>query len=196
MDVCEIHSQAMQILTMPFYEEFYGEEAGVARRYDVYTVVAGILTAALNDEFQEEVYANPDLTVEQLNELYASLAAEYGLVVDSPYFDMDSFSKGWFTTNQYFDSPFYAIDYALSGCVAMQFLQMGLQDYGAALKTYEELVTQSADDSFLTVLEAVGLDSPFAVETLEQTAQTLQTFLEGDGSFAAADAVQQDADAA
>ena len=54
MDVCEIHSQAMQILTMPFYEEFYGEEAGVARRYDVYTVVAGILTAALNDEFQEE----------------------------------------------------------------------------------------------------------------------------------------------
>ena len=50
--------------------------------------------------------------------------------------------------------------------------------------------------SFLTVLEAVGLDSPFAVETLEQTAQTLQTFLEGDGSFAAADAVQQDADAA
>ena len=136
-----IHSQAMQILTMPFYEEFYGEEAGTARRYDVYTVVAGILTAALNDEFQEEVYANPDLTVEQLNELYASLAAEYGLVVDSLYFDMDSFSKGWFTTNQYFDSPFYAIDYALSGCVAMQFLQMGLQDYGAALKTYEALVT-------------------------------------------------------
>ena len=78
----------------------------------------------------------------------------------------------------------------------MQFLQMGLQDYGASLKTYEALVTRSADDSFLTVLEAVGLDSPFAVETLEQTAQTLQTFLEGDGSFAAADAVQQDADAA
>ena len=61
MDVCEIHSQAMQILTMPFYEEFYGEEAGTARRYDVYTVVAGILTAALNDEFQEEVYAQPRL---------------------------------------------------------------------------------------------------------------------------------------
>ena len=89
------------------------------------------------------------MTVEQLNERYASLAAEYGLVVDSPYFDMDSFSKGWFTTNQYFDSPFYAIDYALSGCVAMQFLQMGLQDYGAALKTYEALVTRSADESFL-----------------------------------------------
>lgn len=83
-----------------------GRRQGTARRYDVYTVVAGILTAALNDEFQEEVYANPDWTVEQLNELYASLAAEYGLVVDSPYFDMDSFSKGWFTTNQYFDSPF------------------------------------------------------------------------------------------
>ena len=57
-------------------------------------------------------------------------------------------------------------------------------------------MTRSADESFLEVLEAVGLDSPFAVQSLEQTAQTLRDFLEGDGSFAAESAAQQDADAA
>lgn len=185
MDVSEIHSQAMQMLTLPYYEIFYGEDAGTARKYDVYTMVAGILTAAMNDEFQEKIYENPQMTVQELNELYKELAMEYGLVVESPYFDMESFSMGWFTTNQYFDTPFYAIDYALSGCVAMEFLQMGLEDYTKALETYLSLVQQNSDYDFMTVLEETGLSSPFETEQMEALAQTMEDFLQGDGSFSA-----------
>lgn len=185
MDVSEIHSQAMQMLTLPYYEIFYGEDAGTARKYDVYTMVAGILTAAMNDEFQEKIYENPQMTVQELNELYKALAMEYGLVVESPYFDMESFSMGWFTTNQYFDTPFYAIDYALSGCVAMEFLQMGLEDYTKALETYLSLVQQNSDYDFMTVLEETGLSSPFETEQMEALAQTMEDFLQGDGSFSA-----------
>lgn len=185
MDVSEIHSQAMQMLTLPYYEIFYGEDAGTARKYDVYTMVAGILTAAMNDEFQEKIYENPQMSVQELNELYKELAMEYGLVVESPYFDMESFSMGWFTTNQYFDTPFYAIDYALSGCVAMEFLQMGLEDYTKALETYLSLVQQNSDYDFMTVLEETGLSSPFETEQMEALAQTMEDFLQGDGSFSA-----------
>lgn len=185
MDVSEIHSQAMQMLTLPYYEIFYGEDAGTARKYDVYTMVAGILTAAMNDEFQEKIYENPQMTVQELNELYKELAMEYGLVVESPYFDMESFSMGWFTTNQYFDTPFYAIDYAFSGCVAMEFLQMGLEDYTKALETYLSLVQQNSDYDFMTVLEETGLSSPFETEQMEALAQTMEDFLQGDGSFSA-----------
>lgn len=185
MDVSEIHSQSMQMLTLPYYEIFYGEDAGTARKYDVYTMVAGILTAAMNDEFQEKIYENPQMTVQELNELYKELAMEYGLVVESPYFDMESFSMGWFTTNQYFDTPFYAIDYALSGCVAMEFLQMGLEDYTQALETYLSLVQQNSDYDFMTVLEETGLSSPFETEQMEALAQTMEDFLQGDGSFSA-----------
>lgn len=185
MDVSEIHSQAMQMLTLPYYEIFYGEDAGTARKYDVYTMVAGILTAAMNDEFQEKIYENPQMTVQELNELYKELAMEYGLVVESPYFDMESFSMGWFTTNQYFDTPFYAIDYALSGCAAMEFLQMGLEDYTKALETYLSLVQQNSDYDFMTVLEETGLSSPFETEQMEALAQTMEDFLQGDGSFSA-----------
>ena len=183
MDVSEIHSQAMQMLTLPYYEIFYGEDAGTARKYDVYTMVAGILTAAMNDEFQEKIYENPQMTVQELNELYKELAMEYGLVVESPYFDMESFSMGWFTTNQYFDTPFYAIDYALSGCVAMEFLQMGLEDYTQALETYLSLVQQNSDYDFMTVLEETGLSSPFETEQMEALAQTMEDFLQGTEVF-------------
>lgn len=191
MDVSEIHSQAMQMLTLPYYEIFYGEDAGTARKYDVYTMVAGILTAAMNDEFQEKIYENPQMTVQELNELYKELAMEYGLVVESPCFDMESFSMGWFTTNQYFDTPFYAIDYALSGCVAMEFLQMGLEDYTKALETYLSLVQQNSDYDFMTVLEETGLSSPFETEQMEALAQTMEDFLQGDGSFSADNTEQE-----
>lgn len=179
MDVCEIHSQAMQMMVLPYYEAFYGEDADVARRYDVFTIVSGILTAALNDEFQEQIYRQPQMTVEQLNELYLELALEYGLVVESPYSDLETFSKGWFTTNQYFDTPFYAIDYSLSGCVALEFLQRSMEDSQGALDTYLVLVRQDAGYDFLTVLEKTGLQSPFSEEQLVELSELLEDVLQG-----------------
>lgn len=179
MDVCEIHSQAMQMMVLPYYEVFYGEDADVARRYDVFTIVSGILTAALNDEFQEQIYRQPQMTVEQLNELYLELALEYGLVVESPYSDLQTFSKGWFTTNQYFDTPFYAIDYSLSGCVALEFLQRSMEDSQGALDTYLVLVRQDAGYDFLTALEKTGLQSPFSEEQLVELSELLEDVLQG-----------------
>ena len=179
MDVCEIHSQAMQMMTLPYYEVFYGEDADVARRYDVFTIVSGILTAALNDEFQEQIYQQPQMTVDQLNELYLELALEYGLVVESPYSDLETFSKGWFTTNQYFDTPFYAIDYSLSGCVALEFLQRSMEDSQGALDTYLVLVRQDAGYDFLTALEKTGLQSPFSEEQLVELSELLEDVLQG-----------------
>lgn len=179
MDVCEIHSQAMQMMTLPYYEAFYGEDADVARRYDVFTIVSGILTAALNDEFQEQIYRQPQMTVDQLNELYLELALEYGLVVESPYSDLETFSKGWFTTNQYFDTPFYAIDYSLSGCVALEFLQRSMEDSQGALDTYLVLVRQDAGYDFLTALEKTGLQSPFSEEQLVKLSELLEDVLQG-----------------
>lgn len=185
MDVCEIHSQAMQMMVLPYYEVFYGEDADVARRYDVFTIVSGILTAALNDEFQEQIYRQPQMTVEQLNELYLELALEYGLVVESPYSDLETFSKGWFTTNQYFDTPFYAIDYSLSGCVALEFLQRSMEDSQGALDTYLVLVRQDAGYDFLTVLEKTGLQSPFSEEQLDELSELLEDVLQGTIKLAA-----------
>lgn len=185
MDVCEIHSQAMQMMVLPYYEAFYGEDADVARRYDVFTIVSGILTAALNDEFQEQIYRQPQMTVEQLNELYLELALEYGLVVESPYSDLETFSKGWFTTNQYFDTPFYAIDYSLSGCVALEFLQRSMEDSQGALDTYLVLVRQDAGYDFLTALEKTGLQSPFSEEQLVELSELLGDILQGTIKLAA-----------
>ena len=77
------------------------------------------------------------------------------------------------------------IDYALSGCVAMQFLQLMQQDEETALQLYHQLVQQPSDLDFLSVLQAVGdgktLRSPFEEGQLEALAEQLQAFLDGAG---------------
>ena len=180
MDVCEIHSQAMQLLIFPYYEIFYGDQAQVARRYEPVDEPCQYETDRQHDESDD-----PTVTAEQLDELYYQLAQEYGLVVSSPYVDANTFAKSWFTTNQYFDTPFYAIDYALSACVAMQFLQLMQQDEETALQLYHQLMQQPSDLDFLSVLQAVGdgktLRSPFEGGQLEALAEQLQAFLDGDG---------------
>lgn len=176
MDVCEIHSQAMQVLSLPYLDEVYPteEEAEAAGKYTVYTILSGILSAAADDEFQEEIYQNPDMTLEEINALYRQLLLDYGLMVESPYTDLDSACLQWFQVNQYFETPFYSIDYALSGCVALEFLELMEEDYDLALDTYFMLVRQNANYDFFTVLEETGLSNPFEQEQLEMAADAVQ----------------------
>lgn len=87
---------------------------------------------------------------------------------------MDSACLQWFQVNQYFETPFYSIDYALSGCVALEFLELMEEDYDLALDTYFMLVRQNANYDFFTVLEETGLSNPFEQEQLEMAADAVQ----------------------
>lgn len=181
MDVMEIHSQAMQFLTFPYFELFYGDQAELARQYDLYDILSVILSSAMQDEFQEILYQNPQMTLEELNDLYRRLILEYGLSVDSPLTGLEVSSLNWFQTNQFFDTPFYSIDYSLSGCVALELLSQMVRDYGQALETYLTLISQSSSYDFLQVLEATGLGSPFEESRLETLSQLCRNLLEEGG---------------
>lgn len=188
MDVSEIHSQAMQFLTLPYYEKFFGDEAETARKHTLLNIMSVILSSAMDDEFQEIIYMTPDITLEEVNELYGKLLLEYGLVSTSIYADLSTSRLQWFTTNQNFDTPFYSIDYALSGCVALEFLQRSMEDYGAALEDYFFLVRQNYDDDFETVVANAHMTNPMDEEQLVKLAELCQTLLEEGGFVSLAEA--------
>lgn len=178
LDVCEIHSQAMEMLTIPFLDRFYGNQAKTAGKYSVYNLLAGVLSTAAYDEFQEEVYAAPEQTLEEINSLFGRLLSDYGLIVGNKFFGPEEDAMLWFTVSHFYDVPFYSIDYALSGCAALEFLELMDEDYDKALATYFSLVEQSPEDDFLTVLEKAGLPNPFKGETLQALAESVGKVLE------------------
>ncbi|RGY98362.1 M2 family metallopeptidase [Clostridium sp. AM58-1XD] len=78
MDVFEIHSQGLEMLFYPYADDLFGE-GGEAFRYEtVSRMLYGIREGCLYDEFQNTVYKNPDMSVEEINRTFMEIAREYG----------------------------------------------------------------------------------------------------------------------
>lgn len=182
MDVSEIHSQTMQFLTMPYYEDFYGENADIARKHTLFNIMSVILSSAMDDEFQEIIYMTPDMSLEDINALNAKLLIEYGLVSTSVYADITTSKLQWVDTNQNFDTPFYSIDYSLSGCVALEFLQRSIEDYDSSIEQYLALLIEDSASDFETVIQNCGMTNPMEEEQLNKLSVLCRKLL-NEGGF-------------
>lgn len=152
-DVFEIHSTALEALAMGWYDEIFGGEADLARIHTLDGLIYNVISGCLYDEFQQYVYAHPDLTVEGINKAYADIARSYGAEMYS-----SAARYGWMNVNHNFESPYYYISYAVSTLASLQFLTLSEQDRGAAIELYNTLVEIGAyDKPYEDILKETGL---------------------------------------
>ena len=173
MDIFEIHSTGMEALSTGWYDDIYGEEAGLARIKFLDNALYTVFTGCLFDEFQRAVYADPSLTPEQISQTFTSIARSYGLRSYSR-----DFSHYWMQVNHNFESPFYYISYAVSMLASLQIYEMAENDWAEAADFYNDLVSLGAYDyTYCELLEKVGLECftdglpacvPQAVENMEE----------------------------
>lgn len=163
-DLMEIHSTGLETLFTAFYEEIFGPNGNAAR----YEVLCGLLEklvqGCLYDEFQRRIYEQPDMTLEDLNRLYADLCTQYGQYEP---FDADG---TWVYIPHTFESPLYYLSYAASALGAIQLWDMARTDLDAAADTWLALMDHSAyEEGYMTVLPACGMrlfTEPGAVEQI------------------------------
>ena len=134
-DVFEIHSTALEALAMGWYDEIFGSKADLARIHTLDGLVYNVISGCLYDEFLRYAYANPDMTVDEINRAYANIALSYGEELYSL-----SARYGWMYVSHNFESPFYYISYAASSLVSLQFLTLSEKDPEAAMELYNTLV--------------------------------------------------------
>ena len=77
VDVCEIQSQGLELLMLHYKEELFGDLAEDAQLQNLGNTMDSIVAGALLDEFETTVYENPDLTLEEMNQLFGDLNAQY-----------------------------------------------------------------------------------------------------------------------
>ncbi|MBQ2062605.1 MAG: hypothetical protein II458_08030 [Oscillospiraceae bacterium] len=111
-------------------------------------------------DFESRVFALPDgeLTVENLNALALECSLRFGAdatagAEDCPYY--------WTQVTHLFDYPFYVISYCVSADAAVQILEREMENPGDGAAIYDALLDWK-EDAFLSELERVGLESPFA----------------------------------
>lgn len=163
-DLFEIHSNGLEMLYLEFYDEIFGEGAPAAEFAVLGDQLGSVVDGCLFDEFQRRIYADPDMTLDDINCLYARLCEEYGEyegVREDHY---------WIYVNHNFDNPLYYISYAASSLAALQIWDESRQDYAAGVASWRQIVEAGAfEKGYGEVLAEAGLQSfaePGAVEAI------------------------------
>ncbi|MDQ8764767.1 M3 family oligoendopeptidase [Streptococcus ruminantium] len=177
-ETCEIHSMSMEFMTWPWMERFFKEQVDKYKFSHLAGTLLFLPYGVLVDHFQHEVYEHPEMTPAERKATWARLQAQY--LPDRDYSDSEALSRGifWYRQGHIFASPFYYIDYTLAQVCALQFWKRTQVDHDEnAWEDYIRICDLGGTKSFLQVVAAANLQSPFKEGALESTAQAAANWL-------------------
>ncbi len=151
-DLCELQSQGMEAVFTFFYDDIFGSEnADTMRNYMLLDLLYGIVEGAIFDEFQQRVYAEPDLTPDKVNEIYESVLSDYEY--DSGYVS----GYSWIEVPHNFEMPFYYISYAVSALGTLELYEMCREDWDTGIDTYLSILALNTEVSAYS--DVYGIDN-------------------------------------
>lgn len=173
MDVYEIHSQGLEVLFYPYAQDLFGD-GGEAFQYEtVASMLYSIREGCLYDEFQNEVYANPDMTLEEINQAFLEISQEYGY----RYEEGADQAYSWVEVPHTFESPMYYIGYATSALAALDIWMESLENREEAVDKYMYLTTLGGSRPFCKVMEEAGFDDIFQEGVIEKMAVSIRDIM-------------------
>ena len=168
-EINEVHSMSMEHFAYPWMESFFGENA---EKYITAHLIGAFCTIPYLvsvDEFQHEVYANPEMTPADWRKAWKSIEKKY-----MPWRDYDGneFLEGggfWMQKLHIFLYPFYYIEYALAQICAFQYYGRMKTDRKAAWEDYLKLCRAGGTRGYFELLETGNLLNPFREGTVEKS---------------------------
>ena len=177
-EACEIHSMALEFLTWPHMEKFYGEGAAEElRRLHLSTYLHFLPYGVSIDHFQHMVYANPEATPEERNGMWQEIERTYLPWWNFADLPAESSGRLWQQKAHIYQCPFYYIDYCLALTGALQFWSKSRTDPEGTLKTYAELCTRGGSMDYTGLLQSAGLRSPFETGCLDEVIDDAKRYL-------------------
>ena len=178
METAEIHSMSMEFFTEPWMELFFGERTKDYLDMHLEDAVMFIPYGCMVDEFQHEMYANPDMTPAERKAVWSRLEKEY-----KPHLDYtgNAFLEAggyWQRQHHIYSLPFYYIDYCIAQSCALQYKTRMDEDYKEAWASYLKLCRLSASDFFTNMVKEVGLKNPLEDGCLEDVVKKMEAKLQ------------------
>lgn len=170
LDLAEVHSQGLEMLFLDYYDKIYGENADTIEKIQFIDMLGSVIDGCIYDEFQVEVYKNPDMSLKEMNQLMRTIEDSYNY----PYYDNSDESYGWVDVSHTFQSPLYYISYATSALGAFDIWKLSLEDRDQAIETYLSLAKADGNVEFRKGLEENGLQDIFSEEYIKELASALE----------------------
>ncbi len=168
---CEIHSMSLEFLTWPQMDLFFGDDADRFRRLHLMGALLFLPYGVAVDHFQHLVYAKPDATPQERNEMWLEMERIY--LPWRQWGDLDYAAKGarWQRQGHIYQSPFYYIDYTLAQVCALQYWTRSEKDRDEALTSYVALCRRGGEAPFQQLTKGAGLHSPFEQGALDEVVE-------------------------
>lgn len=177
METAEVHSMSMEFLAYPWIDLFFGEQTEEYKFTHIGGAVTFIPYGTIVDCFQQTCYDNPEMTPAQRNELYNKLEKEFLPSMTTEGIPALEDGRRWQRQAHIFESPFYYIDYCLAQFTALQFLALSLDDYKSAFQKYIKFLDYGGTKTFVELLSACGLKSPFEEESFKDVVSACERIL-------------------
>lgn len=176
-EAAEIHSMSMEFITWPWMELFFKEDTDKYKFSHLSSALIFLPYGVAVDEFQHIVYEHPEATPAERKQAWRQLEQKY-----LPHRDYDGnqfLENGgfWQRQNHIYTSPFYYIDYTLAQVCAFQFWKRSIEEDPSIWTDYLKLCDLGGSQSFLHLVEAANLQSPFAEGTVQAIVETIDAWL-------------------
>ena len=177
LDLAETYSQAMANLALLKSKDYLSRDS-----YQNLLLLHLLSNLSIYAEqtayadFESRVYQLDDeeLTVENVNALALDCARRFGADVSAE--DEEISALYWAQVTHLFESPFYVISYCISADAALQIVEREMDEPGAGVACYEDMLDWE-EDAFLSEVERVGLESPFATGRAAHNLELVETIM-------------------
>ncbi len=119
METAETHSMSMEFFAWPYMAQFFGEDAGRYEFMHLLDALSFLPYGTIVDDFQRQVYENPDWPPAERKAAWRQLEAEFRphITFDGiPYLEEGT---RWQYQMHIYETPFYYIDYCLAQTVGL-----------------------------------------------------------------------------
>ena len=171
MEVAEMFSYAMELIMMKQVENLFNKKEYKKFCFmKMHSLISNLPYMCLVDEFQEEIYSNEHLKVEDIRKTWSKLTKKYQLEKsNSGHINLDEGGSFYKTSHIYID-PFYYIDYALSYVGAFSIWNKCNND----LSFFKEIGSIASYYSFKDLINNYNMPNPFDDKTIEKISNTLK----------------------
>ena len=178
METAETHSMSMEFFAWPYMDRFFGADAGRYEFLHLLDALSFLPYGVIVDDFQRQVYEDPDWTPEERKAAWRRLEADF-----RPHIGFDGIpyleeGTRWQYQMHIYEMPFYYIDYCLAQTAALQFLLASRRDYADAFVRYLRFLSQGGEKVFTDLLAEAGLRSPFEDGALRDLAHETEALLD------------------
>lgn len=156
VDTAEIHSQGLEALAERYYGEMFGSNASMLRYYLLCTLIGAVIDGCLLNQWQEQVYAMENPTVEKMNTVMTEIVSEYnGECTPEEAQDI------WTAVIHNYQSPMYYISYAISALVVLDLYSESTYDYDRVVDKYMRISAEGIYRTYSEIVEECQLPDIF-----------------------------------